>query len=236
MKKHIPNFITCLNLLCGCIAIPYAFLGVEYAAYLVFLAAFFDLMDGMAARLLHVHSAIGKELDSLADVVSFGVVPGFMMCSMLSNCHLGEPFEKIRIIQFIPLIIPVFSALRLAKFNVDTRQTTSFIGLPTPANSLLISSLFLIYSGDNPAWNAFIGNEYFILITSIVLSLLLVSEIPMFSLKMKSFSFGDNKIQYIFLALSALLLGVFFLKAMPLIIILYILLSIINNVFIKAKA
>ena len=239
MKKHIPNFITCLNLLCGCMALVEIFKGHEhlvYAVYLIFIAAVLDLFDGLSARWLNAYSELGKQMDSLADVISFGVVPGAVMYWMLYNCHLEKVITDDNIrkyVQFIPFIITVFSALRLAKFNIDTRQTTSFIGLPTPANTLLIVSFPLIISENNPTWNAFLLNPYFIIVTSLLMSYLLVAELPMFSLKMKTLSFNANKIQYIFLALSVVLFAIFFIEAVPLIIILYILLSLLNYLFNK---
>ena len=146
IKKHIPNAITSLNLVSGCIAIILTFnFDLKYAAYFILLAAVFDFFDGMAARWLHVKSAIGKELDSLADIVSFGVAPGlivFQLCAVSNDIVLFA--GEINLVPFIALLIPVFSALRLAKFNLDTRQTESFIGLPVPANALMIASLPLI--------------------------------------------------------------------------------------------
>lgn len=238
MKKHIPNFITCLNLLCGCVAIYFAVFGESWASYLVFAAALFDLLDGLAARLLKIQSAIGVQLDSLADVVSFGVVPGMIMVSLLEKAKLSSIIDSIHvqaIVGCFPLIIIIFSALRLAKFNVDKRQTSSFIGLPTPANAILIASLLIISNEESSRWNTILKNPSFIIGSTIILSYLLVSEIPMFSLKMKSFSFNENKIQFIFLLSSIVLLIIFFIKAIPLIIILYILLSLLNYLFNKPK-
>ena len=238
MKKHIPNFITCLNLFCGCVAIEEIFKRhLAYASYFIFIAAVLDLLDGMTARWLNAYSELGKQMDSLADVVSFGVVPGAMMFWMLYMSHLEliVPDAGVRrIVQLVPFIITVFSALRLAKFNIDTRQTTSFIGLPTPACTLLVVSLPLIIQENNASWNAVLLNPYFILGSSILLSFLLVCELPMFSLKMKKLSsFSANRIQYIFLILSVVLFVIFFIKSIPMIIILYIFLSLLDHLFNK---
>lgn len=216
IKKHIPNFITSLNLFSGCIAIYYAFRG-EYDLVMLFvlLAAVFDFADGMAARLLHAYSPMGKELDSLADVVSFGVAPGILVLSMLTQS--GLPYW----VAFSGFIIPVFSALRLAKFNIDERQSTSFIGLPTPANALFWVGLGFSFS------DILIANSWYILVFTVILSGLLVSELPMFSLKFKNLKWKDNQIQYIFLFVSIVLIAVFGAKALSLIIAWYILFSIL---------
>jgi len=191
------------------------------AAIFVMFAAILDFMDGLAARLLHAYSALGKELDSLADVVSFGVAPGFVLFSFLSRVT-GSYWAMFA------FLIPIFSALRLAKFNIDERQTTSFLGLPTPANAIfwvfLISSMRMHYL-DYFTLNGF-------LITTIILisifCFLLVSEIPMFSLKFKNISWKDNNIRFIFLLVSIALVVWFKFKAFPLIIVLYITLSLLN--------
>ncbi len=235
MKKHIPNTLTCLNLFCGCIAVVMIFRNrLDAAAFLVFVAAIFDFFDGFAARLLKVHSPIGKELDSLADVVTFGVVPGAVLFSLLNSkecdlsiISLSENFH--RIFQFFPFIVTIFSAIRLAKFNVDTRQSESFIGLPTPANTLLVVALPLILQHDHFHLGGLIYNPYFITILCVVLSYLLIAELPLFALKFKSFGWKKNLFQYIFLALSLLLFLIFFYVAIPLIILLYLLLSLIKN-------
>ncbi len=232
MKKHIPNFITTLNLFSGCIGIIFAMQEhLDYAAYFIVIAALFDFMDGMAARLLHVKSAIGKELDSLADVVSFGVLPGIILFQMM-NMGTNTPVSgsAINIFPLIAFIIPVLSAVRLAKFNLDTRQTTSFIGLPVPANALFLGSLPLInmqtgYS-DTLAWlTAVTGNYYVLAFIAIGMSLLLVSEIPLISLKFRNLKFADNKPQFILVAFSVLAFALLTFTAVPLIILAYILLS-----------
>ncbi len=235
IKKHIPNFITLLNLLSGCIAIIFIFEGrLPVASYLVFLAAIFDFLDGMAARILKVKSDIGKELDSLADIVSFGLVPGFIMMKLLlyssgvANAHNGIAF----LIPYLALLIPVFSALRLAKFNTDSRQTQNFIGLPTPANAILIVSLPLIMQqqttliGINPGGFAqLIGNLYFLAGLTIILSYLLIAELPLFSLKISKNNSSQNSMKYFFAGISFILIALFYFAAIPFVMLFYISLS-----------
>jgi len=224
IKKHIPNFITSLNLFAGCMAIYYGFRGnYELVLLFVLLAAVFDFADGMAARLLHAYSPMGKELDSLADVVSFGVAPGVLVLSMLSQS--GLPYW----VGFAGFIIPVFSALRLAKFNIDERQSSSFIGLPTPANALFWVGLGYSFS------EVLITNSWYILAFTLIFSGLLVSELPMFSLKFKNLNWKDNQVQYIFLIASILLIGIFGTKSFALIIAWYIVFSVILLVFNRKK-
>lgn len=253
IKQHIPNAITCCNLLCGCLAIVQAFEGnLVWAAYLVGLAAIFDFFDGFAARLLRVTSPIGKDLDSLADMVTFGVVPGIVMFQLIRESSLlvidgpavggwtiYPPSQMARdlplinqVLIYSVFIIPVFSAIRLAKFNNDTRQTTSFIGLPTPANAIFICSIPLILRYSDIG---FMPSPYMLSITSLVLSLLLVSEIPLFALKFKFFGWRGNRVRYVFLALSLLLLITLQFVGIPLIIILYVLMSLITNAYLKRR-
>lgn len=232
IKKHIPNFITCLNLLSGCIGITEAFKGnLVNAAILIIAGAIFDFFDGFIARLVKASSPIGKDLDSLADVITFGLLPGVILFNLLlANDNL--PFG----IKYIPLIVPVFSALRLAKFNNDPRQTGSFIGVPTPANALLIGSLPLILRFNSDLnLDSIIFNPYFIISLSVIMSLLLVSEIPLFALKFKTFSWKDNQIIYIFLLISLILLLLIKVAAIPLIVILYVILSVINSMLKKTE-
>ena len=239
IKKHIPNAITCCNLLCGCLAIVQAFEGnLVYTAYLVGLAAIFDFFDGFAARMLKVSSAIGKDLDSLADMVTFGVVPGMVMFQLLkTSLTIGnedfQVFKNNSFLVYLPFIIIIFSALRLAKFNNDTRQTESFIGLNTPANSMVICSFPLIIN-QHPEIGKLL-NPCVLCVLSVGLSLVLVSEIPMFSLKFKHFKWKGNEIRFIFLALSLLMLTTLQFLGIPLIIILYVLLSLLTNYLAKRK-
>ncbi len=229
MKKHIPNFITILNLLSGCIAITVAFKGnLILASWLVGLAAIFDFLDGMAARLLNVKSAIGKELDSLADMVSFGLLPGVIVFQLLSlNTNINSP-----LIPYIAFLVPAFSALRLAKFNTDTRQDEMFYGLPTPANAILIASFPLIinqnmgiFGMDLSFIHSILVNSYFLVLTTLLLSWLLVAEIPLMSLKFKSITWAENKARFVLLILSAIMLVVFQFAGIPIIIFLYIIIS-----------
>lgn len=188
LTRHIPNFITTLNLFSGSIAVYYAFQGnFEVAFFAVLLAALFDFMDGFAARLLKAYSPMGKELDSLADVLSFGMAPGAIAFSLLQQSNFPSW------VPFTAFIIPVFSALRLAKFNIDERQTDSFLGMPTPANALFWIGISYSFS------EFFILNPWLILLAMVVLSGLLVSEIPMLSLKFKGFGWSKNSGKYIFL-------------------------------------
>lgn len=228
MKKHLPNFLTCCNLLCGCIGIISILEEWEIpVAYFVWAAGIFDFLDGFAARMLRVTSPIGKELDSLADVVSFGVLPALVMYKLIGGATPST------ILPYVALLIAMFSALRLAIFNIDTTQTDSFKGLNTPANTLFISSLPLI-SGDVGPW---LYEVPVLLVITIILSLLLVSRIEFFAFKFRNFSWGDNQIRYIFLIVAfALLVGLQFV-AIPLVILLYIVLSLFNNArTIRAKS
>ncbi|MEI6677975.1 MAG: CDP-diacylglycerol--serine O-phosphatidyltransferase [Mariniphaga sp.] len=213
IRKHIPNFITCLNVVSGTLAVVFAVKGeLTISVIFIFIAAIFDFLDGMAARLLKAYSPLGKELDSLADMISFGVAPGMLMMVMQENALFGvnvraESFAQLSVYEIIciasSLMIPVFSALRLAKFNIDTRQTDSFIGLPTPANAIFIAALALIIShGRYEMLDAFIMQPIVLTTITIVMSLLLVSEIPMFSLKFKNLSWKDNQLRFIFMFIS----------------------------------
>jgi CDP-diacylglycerol--serine O-phosphatidyltransferase len=214
VKKHIPNAITCANLFSGCIGIVYAFNGqLETAAYFVLLSGIFDFFDGFAARLLHVKSAIGKELDSLADMVSFGFLPGVVMFQLLKQSDYPSEY-----LPYLGFLITVFSALRLAKFNIDTRQTEDFIGLNTPMNTLFVVSLPFIQR-DYPA---LIGSTILLVALIAILSALLVSEIRIFSMKLGSTSWELNKFRYIFLILSALLIPFLKFAAVPFILMMYI--------------
>ncbi|MGV3589139.1 MAG: CDP-diacylglycerol--serine O-phosphatidyltransferase [Adhaeribacter sp.] len=229
MKKHIPNFITCLNLFTGCVAVYIAFQGnLVFAAYLVGIAAVFDFLDGMIARLLHAYSEIGKQLDSLADMVSFGVLPGVIMFQLMRKSAMADPDTSLyeaEIFPFLAFIIIIFSALRLAKFNIDTRQTTLFIGLPTPANTLFVASLPLILEFDQFNLSQYFMNQYVLLGLTLLLSYLLVAEIPLFALKFKNLAWKDNATRFIFLLIAIPLLFLLKFAAVPVIIVLYVLLS-----------
>ena len=216
LLKHLPNTLTCLNLVCGCLGIVFVLEGnVVPAAYFVWAACVFDFFDGFAARWLNVSSAIGKELDSLADMVSFGVLPSTMMYAWL-NSQTDNQW-----LPYIAFLIAVFSALRLAKFNIDTRQTTTFIGLPTPANALFLTALPFLPEQVF----AYIQQPWFLVVIIIVFSLLLVAELELFALKFKSFGWQGNELRFTFLALAVLLMVLMPQSSLPLIILLYILLS-----------
>jgi CDP-diacylglycerol---serine O-phosphatidyltransferase len=232
IRKHIPNAITCMNLFAGCIATVFAFQGAYMtAALFIALAAVFDFLDGFAARLLKAYSPLGKQLDSLADMVSFGVAPGMMIYSFISEQALssGSPV----FLAWFAFLIPVFSALRLAIFNLDERQTASFIGLPTPANALF--------------WAFGIGGsfEYFldyafdplILVAGVILfSWLLISNIPMFSLKFKHYGWKGNRRRYYFLAGCVILLILLGITGISACILWYILLSVAYTALVKKGA
>ena len=233
MKMHLPNALTCANLFSGCIAAVMIFRNhLEYTAYFIFLSAFFDLLDGMVARKVASNTEYGKQLDSLADMVSFGFVPGAVVFKLLQMSDLNSILHSemlFQIIQFAPFIITVFSALRLVKFNLDKRQSTSFIGLPTPANTLLIVSLPLILSQFPGKYEWLILNPYLLLAITIVCSYMLIAEIPLFAMKFKTTALRDNIYQYIFLAIALILFPFFLFAAIPVLIFLYIFLSIIQN-------
>jgi CDP-diacylglycerol--serine O-phosphatidyltransferase len=250
IKRNIPNAITCGNLLCGCLAIVKCFEGdLVWAAYLVGIAAVLDFFDGFVARLLKVTSAIGKDLDSLADMVTFGVVPGVVMFKLimqaefLSSAIATGAYDTGAIaIQghywpaYIAFIIPVLSAIRLAKFNNDTRQSESFIGLPTPANGILICSLALIaHYNKGPVILTLFSSPFSLVGLSIILSYLLIAELPLFALKFKHFNWRGNEIRFVFLVWSLVLLVMLQFIGIPLVILSYILFSLFNNWVLKPK-
>lgn len=227
MKRHIPNFLTCCNLVCGCLGIVFVLEGRDIpAAYFVWLAGIFDFFDGFAARMLKVSSPIGKELDSLADVVSFGVLPSLVMYKMISGSTDSS------VLPYIAFTLAVFSALRLAIFNVDETQRDSFRGLNTPANTLFITALPLLHD-DVGRW---LYETPVLVAITIVFSLLLVSRIEFFAFKFKNFRWENNKIRFTFLALAVLLLIILQVAAIPLIILLYILLSLMNHALTEKKS
>ena len=213
-KKHIPNLLTLANLAAGCLGLVSAFSGDLFtASYLIWIAAIFDFLDGFAARLLKVSSPIGKELDSLADMVTFGVLPSVIVFNMLGGAYGG-------IINYLAFSIALFSALRLAKFNIDERQTKTFYGIPTPANAFLISGL--------PFWQVIypdlISNPL-ILGLSIVMALLLVAPIEMLALKFDNYSIKNNISRYLLILVSVVLIVFIKTLALPVIILFYIFLS-----------
>lgn len=237
MKKQIPNAITTLNLLCGCLAIANAFTGELYvSALLIFAGTIFDFMDGAAARLLKVSNPLGEQLDSLSDMVSFGLAPGIILFQYVNHLHAVNPSNLISDYSWLPyiaFIIPVFSSFRLAKFNIDNRQTSSFIGLPTPANAGFFISIVVIYFfPDVPQIIStknlilpIIYNPITMLVLGVIFSFLLLAEIPMFSLKLKSLKWKGNELPLTFILLFFLLLILFNIVAFPLILSLYVLWS-----------
>ncbi|MES2838605.1 MAG: CDP-alcohol phosphatidyltransferase family protein [Bacteroidota bacterium] len=234
IKKQIPNAITCLNLFIGCIAILYISNNMlDMAAYCIGIAAIFDFFDGLAARVLHVSSEIGKQLDSLADMVSFGLVPGYIMHKLLvfSLKYNSESIDETNptfYLSYFGFLITIFSAIRLAKFNIDTRQTNSFIGLPTPANSFLIGSVaLLLFTTQNEELKKLILNPSFLIGLTVLSSYLLVAEIPLFALKFKNFKLKGNEIRYVFLIISLITFVLFKIIAIPIILLLYIVISLL---------
>ena len=236
IKKQVPNTITLLNLFCGCIAMVFALKNdFEMAFYFVSLGIFLDFFDGFFARLFQVSSPLGLQLDSLADMVTSGVVPGIVMYQLMGSSSgfpkLGwivEPFP------FVGFLITLGSCYRLANFNIDTRQTDSFIGLPTPANALFILSLPLVLRDLDSFFVLELLTNPFVLIGITLLSVyMLNAEIPLFSLKIKQMSLKKNALQFSFLLSSLVLLVVFQYAGIPLVIVLYVLLSVANNAFSK---
>jgi len=239
IKKNIPNLITLGNLTCGLLSIVLAFEGkLAIAGAFIFYGAILDFFDGFAARLLKVNSELGKQLDSMADMVTFGVAPGILMYQLIAMTNenplcassgVGNPLgiSHVLTISLIAFLIPIFSAIRLAKFNIDTRQISSFIGLPTPAAAIFIASLPII------------GAKYYtnfslelLIVSTVILSILLVAELPLFSLKISKGETLKNQLNIIriaFLISSVILLFILKFAAIPFIVILYIFLSIINN-------
>lgn len=238
-KKHVPNLITLLNLTSGLIALIYAFNTHYQMAFVwVCIGIFFDFWDGFFARLLKAQSPVGLQLDSLADMVTSGVVPGLVMFQVLSGIaemqdeyNLSGENYYLGLLPFAGFIITLASCYRLAKFNVDTRQTDSFIGLPTPANALFIMSLPVIQLHSNGTGILFdlLSNPYVLVGISLLSAFMLNAEIPLFSLKVKYFNWETNKIQIIFLIVSVLFLFFFQYAAIPLIILFYVILSAITN-------
>ena len=223
IKKHIPNTITCLNLISGCIATYWAFMGdYEMALLFIVIGAVFDFFDGMVARLLHVSSPIGKELDSLADDITFGFAPSAIVYEYLR--------PETELLPFIVFIMAAFSALRLAKFNLDERQALGFIGLPTPANALFWGSL-IVGAGDWMKTAPVIGpNLSLVILGGVFISCyLLVSEIPMFALKFKTWGWKGNEVKYVFLLSCIPILLFLGISGLAVIIAWYIVLSVVSS-------
>ena len=229
IKKHIPNILTLLNLFCGCVAIVFIAIGrPENAFFMVALGIFFDFFDGFFARKFGVAGPLGVQLDSLADMVTSGVAPGFLMYKMITSLAYDtgvfSPFASIG------FVITLGACYRLANFNIDTRQSDSFIGLPTPANTLFVMSLPLI---ENEMITAFLSNQWTLVVITFISAYVMNAEIPLFSLKIKNFSFQKYKLQIGFLLASIVMLVTLQFLAIPLIIITYVLLSVANNLMVK---
>ena len=245
-KNHIPNIITLLNVFCGSVAAIFAAnSNFVMAAIFVFLGIFFDFFDGLIARKLGVQSELGIQLDSLADMITSGLVPGIIMFKLLSlvvndsdafiseewNSYFSLSGIKASMLPFLGLLIPMASAYRLGRFNLDEDQQTYFIGLPTPANTLLIVSLPLILEfQNNDIMNTIILNKWFLIVLTLLSAFLLNSNIKLFALKFKNWSFKHNSVRYIFLLLSFVTLIVLKFAAIPLIVVIYLLLSLLNNI------
>lgn len=245
IKKHIPNILTLANLFCGILAIKVGFSEHYYIAGLfVMLGAFFDFFDGFVARLLKVQGDLGKQLDSFADMVTFGVAPGVVMYSFLSS------FIEDSYIPYISFVIPLLSAVRLAKFNIDSNQSDKFIGLPTPANALFfvfipLGFIFENFDGDKTTFvtqslSVSETFKYLMIVIILLFSCLLNAPIEMFALKFNSFGWKGNEIRFIFLGLCLVVISLCLLissvfVSVPIIILLYIILSIINNIFKKKQ-
>jgi CDP-diacylglycerol--serine O-phosphatidyltransferase len=243
MKKHVPNFITLLNLFCGCVAAVFAVWNqLEIAAIFVALGIFFDFFDGLAARVLNVKSELGLQLDSLADMVTSGLVPGIIMFQLLGMSQTGgwnldtyslistEGFNFTSLLPFVGFIVTLASGYRLAKFNLDENQVSSFIGLPTPANALLILSLPLIlFYHPSAVLSDMLLNQWFLIGLTLLSAFLLNCNLPLFALKFKNWSFTDNALRYIFLTLSLVFLITMQFLAVPIIILFYVLSSLVSR-------
>lgn len=226
MIRNIPNTLTCCNLFSGCIASCMAFQGnYVWAFVFIIIGAAFDFFDGMVARLLHVSSPIGKELDSLADDITFGLAPAAIAFALFQEVHYPDFIQSLRpVLPYTAFLVAVFSGLRLAKFNIDTRQTSSFIGMPTPANALFWGSLV---TGEHAFLTSPHFNAVYLFVLVVVMSLLLVAELPMFSLKFKDLSWQHNKVSYIFLIGCIPLFLIFQWSGFAAIIIWYVILSLL---------
>lgn len=228
IRRNIPNALTCGNLLCGCIGVVEAFHNnLLLSCVLIGIALIFDFLDGFLARLLKVTSPIGRDLDSLADMVTFGLLPAIILYQLLMQ---SIP-DLLGIWKAYPaFIIAIFSAIRLAKFNNDPRQSDSFIGVPTPANAMLIASLPLIVHTESDFWKDIIINTNNLLILSVVMSYALIMELPLIALKFKSFGWKGNEARFILIGVTLILLATLKFLAVPAILIVYVLLSIAANV------
>lgn len=235
--KHIPNAITCCNLLSGCVSILLTTNGhLELAGLMIFMAAVFDFFDGFAARLLKAYSPLGAQLDSLCDVVSFGVAPSFIMFDYINQLVMRSDWcylyiYGINVLPFAAFSLAIFAALRLAKFNIDDRQTTSFIGLPTPAMGIFVASLPFTLRHESLAFmGGLMTNPFFLFGVVALFSYLMVSEIPFFSLKVKSLKFKENKHLYLVAIFAIIKVAIFGLAAIPFVMLFYILVSLVKMI------
>jgi CDP-diacylglycerol--serine O-phosphatidyltransferase len=228
IRRNIPNALTCGNLLCGCIGVVEAFHNnLILSCLLIGVALIFDFLDGFFARLLKVTSPIGRDLDSLADMVTFGVLPSIIMYQLLMQ-SIPDLFGIWK--AYAALIIAIFSAVRLAKFNNDPRQSDSFIGVPTPANAMLIASLPLIVHTESAFWKEIIINTTNLLILSAIMCYALIMELPLIALKFKNFGWKGNESRFVLIGITVLLLTTLKFLAVPAILIVYVLLSVADNV------
>ena len=235
-RRLIPNLLTAGNLIGGILAIIFTLKGqISIAPYFILISAFLDFFDGFAARLLKVQGDLGKQLDSLADMVTFGVAPGLIMFEIMALSLKMRGLDNVMWLKYAALIIPIFAMFRLAKFNIDDRQSEGFIGLPTPAMSLFFIS-FPLLLGQTTAIPNFgpgilyaIGHPFVLFVLILTFSILMVIDLPLFGLKFKHFKWKGNEIRYVFLGFSLILIAVLYLWAIPLIIVLYILLSLGHN-------
>ena len=269
---NIPNLFTAANLMCGVLSIILTFAGrIDLAPFAIFLGGFFDFFDGFLARKLKVSGEMGKQLDSLADLITFGLAPGFlMMVVIIVSIYIDVPYEAtsftshvhfeiqnwvnaifynvpnqmdapIKWLPFVALVIPFFSMFRLAKFNLDTRQSDSFIGVPTPLNTIFFTFFPLIMWMEFDTWRYDAGifgyffNSYFLIGLCVFMSLLLVSELKLFSLKFKHFKWKGNEIRYSFLLISLILIPTLLVWSIPLIVFLQLILSLVDNLLFKNK-
>ncbi|QSE97937.1 CDP-diacylglycerol--serine O-phosphatidyltransferase [Fulvivirga lutea] len=221
MIKHIPNLITCSNLLCGCLGIVFAFQGnLEWSVYSIWAAMVFDFLDGFTARMLKVSSDIGKQLDSLADMVTFGLLPAVFLFHLFS--------DDAGYLAYLSFLVAVFSAFRLAKFNVDDSQSDSFVGMPTPANALFISSLLFVFQ-IYPE----LKSDELLAVFSVMCSFWLIMPVRLLALKFSGFDFKLNLFRYLLILTSIVLFIIFGRMSFPLIILSYLILSIVNNLTIS---
>jgi CDP-diacylglycerol--serine O-phosphatidyltransferase len=223
--KHIPNILTLCNLTCGCVGIVYAFQGdIQTGGIMIWIGALFDFFDGFAARMLKQFSTIGKDLDSLADLITFCFLPGTIIYVII-NQNSSNPF-----IPFLGYLLVIFGALRLAKFNNDTRQADTFYGLPVPASAIFVSAFPFVVSGTFQTFHSVLSNPYIMVGVAVLLSILMVSDIRLMSLKFKDFSFKANWQRFLLLLIAIVLILLFKIMALPLVILLYVVFSLALNI------